>query len=598
MKSFERLIYEVTVKSDPKIASDAGEGANLRDSAARRKSTDKKLEDVRKKNIVGSAQKAAEKKRKASKPAQGGKSLRTAVSGIKGVLQRNKEKAQKRIDLGGETGRKVGRAATGAFQSVFDYKPDKERTDTQQGGMGTALRNLTNVGKAALSGAIKAPAERIAKKKQTVGGRVLGNLKGRFQDAIGVEKTPRTEVGQRVTAGMGDKFKEDKKKQDRLKKEAEAARERQKAKTREKFTAMRQRAKEDAAASAARNPVRSQSNQVSRKSPDDLQTSVVNRRMISQMRKSSRKESQAGNLATQLTRQSINKANLMTRAGIANSGGRSKGGKRSEVIQNPNARQPRNITKVNARTTTKGGKPITTGQGVDKTTNSTSAVGRNMRANKTPGPGGQMTINTGVRSRRQNPLQGTPLGNSPNNNPEYTKMISMQRRRQQAYDTADDSDAGAPMTSGGPANQNLRDVYRRNNPIKNPQKAPGVITNTEKNLNKNKKKEKDPQMNESMGRIEAERTAKRDLPNQGRMRTYREIQDDKAKQEKIKKYRSASVISPNIQDSYEYSHWREEFIWETDKKYPDKIKEIKPMSGKNTITINPEDETSKYKRGY
>ena len=47
-----------------------------------------------------------------------------------------------------------------------------------------------------------------------------------------------------------------------------------------------------------------------------------------------------------------------------------------------------------------------------------------------------------------------------------------------------------------------------------------------------------------------------------------------------------------------FSHWREEFIWETDKKYPDKVKEIKPMSGKNTITINPEDETAKYKRGY
>ena len=26
--------------------------------------------------------------------------------------------------------------------------------------------------------------------------------------------------------------------------------------------------------------------------------------------------------------------------------------------------------------------------------------------------------------------------------------------------------------------------------------------------------------------------------------------------------------------------------------------EIKPMSGTNTITINPEDESSKYKRGY
>ena len=50
--------------------------------------------------------------------------------------------------------------------------------------------------------------------------------------------------------------------------------------------------------------------------------------------------------------------------------------------------------------------------------------------------------------------------------------------------------------------------------------------------------------------------------------------------------------------SESFSHWREEFLWEVDKKYPDKVKEIKPMTGKNTITINPEDDTSKYKRGY
>ena len=50
--------------------------------------------------------------------------------------------------------------------------------------------------------------------------------------------------------------------------------------------------------------------------------------------------------------------------------------------------------------------------------------------------------------------------------------------------------------------------------------------------------------------------------------------------------------------SESFSHWREEFLWEVDKKYTEKVKEIKPMSGKNTITINPEDESSKYKRGY
>ena len=80
------------------------------------------------------------------------------------------------------------------------------------------------------------------------------------------------------------------------------------------------------------------------------------------------------------------------------------------------------------------------------------------------------------------------------------------------------------------------------------------------------------------------------------MRTYREIQNAKAQQANLnKKNRITSVVSQNNES---YSHWREEFIWETDKKYPDKMKEIKPMSGKNNITINPEDETSKYKRGY
>ena len=58
-----------------------------------------------------------------------------------------------------------------------------------------------------------------------------------------------------------------------------------------------------------------------------------------------------------------------------------------------------------------------------------------------------------------------------------------------------------------------------------------------------------------------------------------------------------------MQDQYS---WREEFIWETEK-IPSKKKdgrgmhphgEIKPMSGKNNVTINPEDETAKYKRGY
>ena len=62
--------------------------------------------------------------------------------------------------------------------------------------------------------------------------------------------------------------------------------------------------------------------------------------------------------------------------------------------------------------------------------------------------------------------------------------------------------------------------------------------------------------------------------------------------------RNKNKNNKDKQTNESFSHWREEFLWEVDKKYPDKVKEIKPMSGKNTITINPEDESSKYKRGY
>ena len=84
--------------------------------------------------------------------------------------------------------------------------------------------------------------------------------------------------------------------------------------------------------------------------------------------------------------------------------------------------------------------------------------------------------------------------------------------------------------------------------------------------------------------------AEQQLKDMGKkkMRTYAQMQKDKAKAIALKKM--------GVNESY--SHWREEFIWETDKKYPDKTKEIKPMSGKNTIIVNPEDESAKYKRGY
>ena len=69
-----------------------------------------------------------------------------------------------------------------------------------------------------------------------------------------------------------------------------------------------------------------------------------------------------------------------------------------------------------------------------------------------------------------------------------------------------------------------------------------------------------------------------------------------SKAERIAAHKSkvADLKKKGVKLREELSFWREEFIWETDKKYPDKVKQIKPMSGKNTIIINPEDESSKY----
>ena len=95
------------------------------------------------------------------------------------------------------------------------------------------------------------------------------------------------------------------------------------------------------------------------------------------------------------------------------------------------------------------------------------------------------------------------------------------------------------------------------------------------------------EVKEATNFIKAEQEAK--AKGKKKMRTYRQMKEDEARERAINKLK---------QKNESYSDWREEFLWEVDKKYPEKVKEIKPMTGKNTIIINPEDESAKYKRGY
>ena len=62
--------------------------------------------------------------------------------------------------------------------------------------------------------------------------------------------------------------------------------------------------------------------------------------------------------------------------------------------------------------------------------------------------------------------------------------------------------------------------------------------------------------------------------------------------------RNPALKKKLIQQREEFSCWREDFVWEADKKYPsgEKEKIIDVMKGKNTIEINPTVEDDKYKR--
>ena len=135
-----------------------------------------------------------------------GERMSSVGSGIQKTMAKTRLKARTRLarkSLSSEKGRFAGRAAAGAGQEILGYKPDTERTDTQQGGMGTALRASGGFGRSIVKGAINAPSERIdPNKRKTAGGKLLARTKEKLQKKFGVQRTPRTKRGRQVT----DKF--------------------------------------------------------------------------------------------------------------------------------------------------------------------------------------------------------------------------------------------------------------------------------------------------------------------------------------------------------------------------------------------------------
>ena len=534
MKSFAKFEY-----ISEKYAGGDQRFVDQMDQSARDLITTSKLSKLRREKLI----KGADAKK--SKRAQGGKSVKT---GIQNVMNRTKKKAQDLKDKGkafakGDDGRRTGRSAAGAVKSVFDFKPDTERTDIGQGGMGTAMRNMTNVGKAAISGIVNAPAETQTAKKKTVGGNILNRLKNRFQKKAGIVDKEQTPQAQKITTGKGNEIAKD----------------------------LEQKTRKG--------------------SPDSPSTSQL-----------AKNPSGGKTIDTLSGRMAIKRDQLI----------KNRQEKSNQPYVDKTRRQQR--SPVGSSQTEMGAKTIAKNKSGDKLQLSTfKSIKRNaLKRGKQRYAQAKKMSNVGrtITKKTSQPTQGKPLN-------AISLSASGVKNSEGLKAALQNPEANFKSSEITPRQANQSSV-KRSNPTqprninvinKKPQTRQGSFLSRlgvkSENIPRKpiqKRLNLTPTQNEeTMNLKELNAIAlRKELASKGiqtKARSFDEIEQEKVKNKALERVKKRTGAFPVAQQE-SYSHWREEFIWETDKKYPEKMKEIKPMSGKNTITINPEDETSKYKRGY
>ena len=545
-----------------------------------------------------------------------GERMSSVGSGIQKTMAKTRLKARTRLarkSLSSEKGRFAGRAAAGAGQEILGYKPDTERTDTQQGGMGTALRASGGFGRSIVKGAINAPSERIdPNKRKTAGGKLLARTKERLQKKFGVQRTPRTKRGRQVT----DNF-------DRLEPETIFG---------------KTGGQEKSGITTLGKPKNTKIGKTSEK-PGVLVTGKKKIEKLRQFRRDQLEKRRQGvpgqrspaSIDSDRSSKTPEQSVLSARRRFANRVAKNISRDPQQKIIDRQISQAEKEIKTNPNT----GKPmIKTGnrtspedrllQGVRRQANQDTVSQFGGDETSKPKRGRPKGRRSATRSTPEEQAKNQRIANEIKNRPATRRKATettVNRNEISSKPTQlsiDGLNIGGTKASGRPQTnrKKVEPVIRQSSQLNldgSKDKPKLVNKNTGRELNKNKenetlkqndpknKKDKETKVNESTNRIAAQRQMKKELPNQGKMRTVDQMDDDKAKQAALQKNRQKGLMyrsSDTINDSVQYSDWREEFLWEVDKKYPEKMKEIKPMSGKNTITINPEDETSKYKRGY
>ena len=538
---------------------------------------------------------------KALPPARAQNNPKVVSTGIKSVMNRNKLKAQKA--LASKRGQDVTRAAVGAIKGATSFQQDKERVDTGAGGMGTAMRQMSNVGKAAIQGALgSGKGQKLFGKdkkgdiKNTLADRLVGKIKRKAQKSVGLTpSTPkaaaRTRGGRDITTGAGD----------------QAISDRQAREKRDRITS-------SAARSAPRSAVdpkpRKQTSNVTGKSPTaSVDASAVRKQSKEEGQKKVDKETTkyekdqakknpnfrpAGpgsgmegaprDIMKDIEdddKERKNKKDTETRQQkfdrYMNVARKAAGKDRDEQKKMENIGKGTDITPSNKSTSNKKsltGDSVSTYKGGNggetiEMEKDASGVFQARTANKNKkNSSGAIVKAANPKNKNKTSQPALPPAGVDRSTTDKTKTVKAKRRSVANPKYYDTDESGKKVF-----NQKRYDDDKGAVPTKKGGGRPKKPTNEEVELSE-------------INRIAI---AKR-LANAGvqtKARSFAQMQKDKARQEAIKKITNESI-----------SNWREEFIWETDKKSPDKVKEIKPMSGKNTITINPEDETSKYKRGY
>ena len=502
-------------------------------------------------------------------------------TGVAATIERNKARA---TDFAkSERGKKIGRTVGGALGAARAYKPDGEAVDTGASGMGTQMRHLRGIGAAAMDGAIKGYQNRTKDAKKdgrnisgsgtqkggTTASRglfgVVGDfVKDRIKKKVGID-SKKTAGGKTITGDVESKYRR-----------GQQERQKQRDQETERKTPKKET---QASKDATKSPSVTGSDQPTgdvAKSRSSKETAVVKQadnilgkdkpkqREIDKQIETAKSDTAARDQAKKDFEASYGKGASLKSDEKKPSEAESKV---KSLVKGAES-ESKARKKVNDAPPKKGGvegllaamKKQEESEKKKETKKETKTVKATTvpKKPKEEKPKEQKLKRPNIRSYKGD-LEGYEKARAAYNaqKPENKTKVGNQGRPKK--------EETKPATRGD-ARRQLNKVGREI---------------TAKQTEKNKKEVK-----EATGRIAMMRAAK----EQGKTiktRTYSQMKKDEAREAAIKR----------IQNE-QFSHWREEFLWEVDKKYPDKVKEIKPMSGKNTIIINPEDESAKYKRGY